>query len=321
MGQRQSNMAKKIKVALLAGGISNEREISLKTGKQIYRALDKNKYEIFRYDLKTDLKKFLRDGLGKKFNLVFPALHGTGGEDGRLQGLLDIIGIPYVFSDCLASALAMDKHKTKIIAAAAGLKTAPELIISQAEKYNREKMIRKMGLPLVIKPVASGSSVGMSIVKDKKDLPRALVKAFSYDTDVMVEKFIAGRELTVAVIGRGKEIKALPVIEIIPQVSDWFDYRAKYEVGGSQEICPAQIPAGTQSKIQNLSLNIFKAVGCRDVARADFIWSAVDNELYFIEINTIPGMTAISLVPQAAQAAGMKFSKFLDKLIDRALKN
>ncbi|MDD5291333.1 MAG: D-alanine--D-alanine ligase [Patescibacteria group bacterium] len=308
----------KIKIALLSGGRGGEREISLKTGEQIYKALDKEKYQIFKFDPKNNLGKFFSDALKKKFDLIFPALHGPFGEDGKLQGLLDILGIPYLFSGCLASALAMNKYKTKVIAGKEGILMAPDILIRKNEKYSLDKIIKKLSLPIVVKPSELGSSVGMSIAKTKKELEEGIRTAFRYDREVLLEKFIKGRELTVPVMGNNPP-RALPVIEIIPKVSTWFDYRAKYEVGGSEEVCPAKIPARIRAEAQSQALAAYKAIGCKDLARVDFIWQKGSDKLCFLEINTIPGMTATSLVPQAAKAAGLPFSKFLDKLISQAL--
>jgi len=312
-------MPKKIKIALLAGGWAGEREISLKTGEQIYKALDKKKYQVFKYDPKNDLGKFFSDALKKKFNLIFPALHGPFGEDGKLQGLLDILGIPYLFSGCLPSALAMNKYKTKVIVEKEGIIMARDILIKKKEKYNLDKIIKKLSLPIVIKPSELGSSVGMSIAKTKKELEKGIRTAFRYDREVLLEKFIKGRELTVPIMGNNPA-RALPVIEIIPRVSTWFDYKAKYEVGGSEEICPARIPEKIKNKIQTISLEVYKIIGCKDLVRVDFIWQKGSDKLYFLEINTIPGMTATSLVPKSAKAAGMTFSQFLDKLIGQSLK-
>ena len=311
----------KLKIALLSGGISGEREVSLKTGEQIYNVLDQQKYEIFKYDSKTDLKQFFLDAIEKKFDLVFPALHGPFGEDGKLQGMLDMIGAAYVFSGCLASALAMNKNKTKIIAKDARLNVITYVVIYKNEEYDIDEIINKLSLPIVVKPIELGSSVGMSIAKDKQELKQGIEKAFKYDKEVMLEKFVKGRELTVAVMGNERSAKALPVIEIIPKVSGWFDYKAKYEVGGSEEICPAEIPDELRDRAQTMAIKIFKAIGCKDLARADFIWSVDDDKLYFLEINTIPGMTETSLAPQAAKAAGMEFGEFLDRLIENTFKS
>lgn len=312
----------KIKIALLSGGISGEREVSLKTGEQIYNALDKKKYIIYKYDPKTDLKRFFLDAAGKKFDLVFPALHGPFGEDGRLQGMLDMIGVPYVFSGTLASALAMDKHKTKIIAKNGGLIVAKDIILNKPSgrgktEYDLKKIIGELSFPAVIKPVELGSSVGASIANNMKELEKGIALAFKHGGRIMLEQYIAGRELSVAVIGDEQKAKPLPVIEIIPKISSWFDYKAKYEAGGSREVCPAEIPDNVKNKAQKFAVKIFKLIGCKDAARADFIWSKKNNKIYFLEINTIPGMTQTSLAPQAAKAAGMDFSEFLDKLIKK----
>lgn len=254
-----------------------------------------------------------------KIDLVFPIGHGAYVEDGKIQGMLDMLGIPYLFSGTLSSALAMNKQKTKLVARNAGLKVAKEVIPQKNKKYNQDKIIRKLGLPIVVKPIESGSSVGMSICGEEKHLGKAIEKAFEYSTEVMLEQFIAGRELTVAVMGNERP-KALPVVEIIPKVSDFFSYEAKYQSGGSDEICPADIPEVVRKKVQRYATKIFKALDCRDLARADFIWNESSGKIYFLEINTIPGMTSTSLAPKAAKAAGLTFSQFLDKLIQLGIK-
>jgi len=187
------------------------------------------------------------------------------------------------------------------------------------KKYKTEKIIKKLNLPVVVKPIELGSSVGISVSKTEEELKNAISKALEYNEEVLLEQFIEGRELTVAVFGN-KSPKALPVIEIIPKVSTFFDYKAKYQTGGSEEVCPAQVPEDIRKKVQKYAVKIFKVLSCRDLARADFILSKNDGKLYFLEINTIPGMTATSLAPQAAKAAGMEFSEFLDKLISEAMK-
>ncbi|MEA1926423.1 MAG: D-alanine--D-alanine ligase [Patescibacteria group bacterium] len=304
----------KIKLALLSGGISDEREVSLNTGKQIFNALDKKKYEIFQYNPKTDLRKFFLDALNKKFNIVFPALHGPFGEDGKLQGMLDMIGVPYVFSGCLASALAMNKSQTKAIAWSVGINTANSVVLEKADK-NR---LDQFGFPIVIKPIELGSSIGMAVAKNKKELKDGISRAFKFSKKVMLEQYIQGRELTVAVMGN-RQARALPVIEIIPKNSKWFNYGTKYEIGATEKICPAKISFEARDMVQKIAIKIYKALGCEDVARADFIWNEKSGKFYFLEINTIPGMTETSLVPQAARTAGMEFSDFLDKLIKGAI--
>lgn len=288
--------------AVKEGGISIEQSQNLVTASQEGR----------------ELEKFAEgDTGGNKIDLVLPIVHGPYVEDGKLQGMLEMLGIPYVFSGTLASALSMNKFKTKLIAKKAGLIIAKDMVIGK--KYKTEKIIKKLNLPAVVKPIELGSSVGISIAKNEEELKNAIDDALKYGNEVLLEQFIEGRELTVAVMGN-KSPKALPVIEIIPKVSTFFDYKAKYEAGGSEEVCPADISDEVRKKVQKYAVKIFKALGCRDLARADFILSENDGKLYFLEINTIPGMTATSLAPQSAKAAGMEFSDFLDKIIFEAMK-
>ena len=180
-----------------------------------------------------------------------------------------------------------------------------------------EKIGAEFGFPIVIKPIELGSSVGTSIAKDLAELEAGVNQAFEYGKEVILEQFIKGRELTVAVMGN-KTLKALPVIEIIPKAYAWFDYKAKYEAGATDEVCPANIPDEIRDMVQDYAIKAFQTVGCKDLARADFIWDEQSKKIYFLEINTIPGMTATSLAPQAAQAAGMEFGEFLDKLISES---
>lgn len=347
----------KLKIGLIFGGKSGEHEVSLKSAKEVWDNLDQEKYDIVpiaitkkgkwligdkgREYMQSNLPQagsaggvsieqsegmeerwnfsnFFEGDADQKFDLILPIGHGTYIEDGKLQGMLDMLDMPYVFSGTLASALAMNKQKTKLVAKNAGLKVAKEIIVNKNKKYNVEKIIAKIGLPVVVKPLESGSSVGMSICKEKSGLENAINTAFEYSNEVMLEQFIKGRELTVAVMGNEKP-KALPVIEIIPKVADFFSYEAKYQAGGSDEICPADIPEDIRKKVQRYALKIFKAVGCQDLARADFIWNGESNNLYFLEINTIPGMTGASLTPKAAKASGLTFPQFLEKLIKLAI--
>lgn len=267
-----------------------------------------------------DLSNFQEGDLGgQPIDLVLPIGHGQYLEDGKLQGMLDMLGIPYVFSGTLASALAMNKHLTKIIAQTVGLTICPDLILNSNAQVDLDKIIADFGLPLVVKPVELGSSVGISIPKTKAELEVALTNAFKQANSIMVEKYIKGRELTCGILGN-EQPESLPVVEIIPKVSEFFDYKAKYEVGGSEEVCPAKIPENIRNQVQKQSVAIFQAIGCADLARVDFIWDEETDQLYFLEINTIPGMTQTSLVPQEAKAQGLEFSQFLDTLITEALK-
>ena len=245
-------------------------------------------------------------------DVVFLALHGTYGEDGRVQGLLDLAGISYTGSGVLASALGMDKEMIKRIFKSEKIPTPKYFIFTK----NNHVSLKKTKFPCVVKPVAQGSSLGVTIVQSPGMLKKAIKKALELGPRVMVEDFVEGREITAAVLGNEKP-QALPLIEIKPKISKFFDYKAKYEVGGSEEICPAQIPSAVAKKIQALAIKIHTRLSCRGVTRTDFILNG--SQPYALEINTLPGMTKTSLVPQAAEAAGIKFSELLDKLMELAM--
>lgn len=304
---------KKLKIALLYGGFSTEREISIKTGKKIAENLDKKKYQVFLFDPKTELKKFINAVQEKKIDLVFPALHGLLGEDGTVQGLLEIFGLPYVFSGVLASALAMDKDMTKKVLETKNILMPRHIIL---DKDYGASDLKNIKAPLVVKPIDQGSSIATFIIKKEKELGKAVKEVLKTGSRAMVEEFIDGREITATVLGNKKPY-ALPLIEIKPKVSHFFDYRAKYEPGASDEICPAPINKKLTKKIQEQAVRIHCIFGCRGVTRSDFIIK--NDKPYFLEINTIPGMTETSLVPLAAATAGLSFSELLDKLIGLAL--
>ena len=302
----------KLTVALLSGGVSSEREVSLHSGEQVYDALDKDKYDILRYDPQSDLARLVQDAA--RIDMALIILHGPFGEDGTIQGMLDLLDIPYQGSGVLGSALAMNKVVTKQLYEKAGLPVPPYTVYHKHETVDAEQCAAEYGLPLVVKPVEAGSSVGMSIVKSAADLQDALNMAGEFDNTILVESFIAGTELTAGVIGN-ENLEALPLIEIIPDKShEFFDYEAKYTAGATQEICPARIDAKLTQKAQQYANIAHQALFCMGYSRTDMILK--DNDLYVLETNTIPGMTATSLYPQAAQAAGMNFSQVLDRLIE-----
>src|SRR3989339_758783 len=265
-----------------------------------------------------NLSGFMEGEISGGIDLVLPILHGAYGEDGRIQGMLDMLGIPYVFSGVLAHALAMDKPRAKIVVKNAGVPVVAEYLLAERNNHDLDEVIKKLSLPLVVKPADLGSSVGITIAKDKKSLEKGIERARKYGRAVMLERYIAGREFTVTIMGDDAP-ETLPIIEIIPKISEFYDYEAKYEEGGSEHICPALIPDSVGHKMQDYAIKAFKAIGCKDLARVDLIWSRDDNEVYFIELNTIPGMTATSLAPEAARATGLEFSDFLDKLISGAI--
>ncbi len=305
----------KLTVALLAGGISSEREVSLNSGEQVFDALDKRKYDIRRYDPQFDLAQLVQDAA--EIDIALIILHGPFGEDGTVQGMLDLLNIPYQGSGVLGSALAMNKVVTKQLYEKAGLPVPPYDVLNRGETVDAETCVAEFGLPLVVKPVEAGSSVGMSIVKSADDLGGALDLAGEFDDTILIESFIEGTEITVGVIGNNK-LEALPLIEIIPDKShEFFDYEAKYTAGISQEIFQARIADELTQKAQEYALLAHQALFCKGYSRTDMILK--DDEMYVLETNTIPGMTATSLFPQAAQQAGMSFSQVLDKLIELVL--
>jgi len=304
---------KKLSIAILYGGFSEEAGISIKTGKKIAENLDKKKYQVFLFNPKTELGKFIKAVNAKKIDLAFPALHGPFGEDGKIQGLLEILGLPYVFSSVLASSLAMDKERTKKI-----LKTEKILMPRSVaiEKNYHEDVLGKIKWPVVVKPIFQGSSFGVFVARHRKELEAAIRNAFKFGAELMIEDYIKGREITAAVLGN-KEPQALPLIEIRPRGAEFFDFQSKYEPGASDEICPAPISEKLSKKIQEQAVRIHKVLGCRGITRSDFIIK--EGQSYFLEINTIPGMTETSLVPLSAAIAGLSFPRLLDKLITLAL--
>jgi len=306
---------KKIRLALLSGGVSSEREVSLNSGKQVFEALDKNKYDIAMYDPKTDLEKLVIDA--ESIDAALIILHGPFGEDGTVQGLLDLLDIPYQGAGVLGSAMAMNKLVAKRLYDGAQVPTPPYLSFTMNEKIDASQLVEALGLPLVVKPACAGSSVGMTIVKEEKDLENAIQLGFGNDDCIIIEKYIKGIELTCGVLGN-IDLEALPVIEIIPgEGHEFFDYKAKYVAGETQEICPARIDEDTTNNVQKLAVKAHKALFLKGYSRTDFILS--NGELTVLETNTIPGMTATSLYPQSAQAAGYTFTELLDKLIQLSI--
>jgi D-alanine-D-alanine ligase len=307
---------KKIKVALLAGGASTEREVSLAGAVGFEEAINQDKYELSRYDPKTDLGLLARDA--GSIDVAFILLHGTYGEDGTVQGYLDLLGIPYQGSDVLGSALAMDKNMAKILYRLNGLPVAEWEMAVTADMENPKRLLETLKFPLVIKPVREGSSLGMSVARNIEELKEGIGLAFGHDSQVMVEQFVKGREITVGVLGND-DLVPLPLIEIIPgDEFTFFDYEAKYQEGASQEICPADVDATIAEKAQEFAVAAHNALQLRGYSRTDMMLTA-DGSLYILETNTIPGMTLTSLLPQAANEHGLNFSELIDKLLQLAL--
>ena len=350
------------------GGISSERDISLSTGRQILESLDPGKYEAFGVDaalLPGSSRTLLRgaeseistvaearDALAKSNKLVSMdrivsmdsglrpdvvviALHGKFCEDGTVQGMLDLLGIPYTGSGVLASALAMDKSMTKKVLAADGIpvpesvdftvrgrnapdeqgRNAPDEQVFRWDEAGVAGRVASIGYPVMVKPSRQGSTIGMTKVNVPGALNTAIKEAAAYDEQIIVERFVAGTELTVGVLGNDQPV-ALPVIEIVP-AHEYYDYESKYAPGGSEHIIPARISDAQTAQAQEIALKAFRSLGCRGMARVDLIIGS--DGMCVLEVNTIPGMTPTSLLPEAAKAVGISFGRLLDMLIEFAL--
>jgi D-alanine-D-alanine ligase len=333
-----------LKIAVLLGGTSAERDVSLVTGRGIARALadkghrvsaidcafgdqlvtdwETDSSEIIRVDhsdienrkseLNKNLLKTLDFLIKEKFDVTFIALHGGYGENGQLQAALDLIKMPYTGSQALASGLGMDKNLSKILFQKAGVPTAPWSIFT-SKQLVAEKTIENLGLPLAIKPNDQGSTVGLTIVKHAEELEQAIEKAFQFGKTVMAEKFIPGREMTVSML----DGRPLPIIEIIPE-HGIYDYECKYQNGKSQYVVPAKIEENVTDLLRDYAIKAYRILDCRHYARVDF--RLQDNKLPFcLEVNSLPGMTPTSLVPKAAKAVGINFPDLVEKIIYLAL--
>jgi D-alanine-D-alanine ligase len=304
-----------LRVALLAGGKSGEREVSLAGAKGVESALNPDKYQVKRYDPATDMARLAAEAAD--LDVAFILLHGRFGEDGTVQGFLDLLGLPYQGSGVLGSALAMDKDCAKTLYRVHGLPVSAWRMASPTDAATPERLLTNLTLPLVVKPVRQGSSLGMSIAHTPAELGVAISRAFTYDGEVMVEEYVKGREITVGVIGND-ELTPLPLVEIVPgQDHPFFDYQAKYQAGASKEICPADLPEAVSRQAQEYALTAHRALKLRGYSRTDMIVS--DSGLIVLETNTIPGMTPTSLLPQAAAAAGLPFAALLDRLLELAM--
>lgn len=345
-------MPDKLKVAVLMGGNSAERQVSLATGRQILNSLDPEKYTVYALDTASG-QKFLPDmvqadralatlttaenepvtalaqlpqvEVSARPDVVFIALHGPGGEDGTVQGFLEVLGIPYTGSGVLASALAMDKVRCKAMLATENIIMPPDMVF---EKWDRERVRRaardvehNLGWPVVVKPSRQGSTYGCTVVDGPEKLAEALSDAFRYDDTALVEQKVEGTEITVAVLGNRDPLSALPVVEIVPP-NGFFDYESKYsqESGkAAEEIVPARIPDSVAEEAKDIAVRCHRILGCRGMSRTDMF--VTEDDIVTLEVNTIPGMTPTSLLPKAAKAAGIDFPNLLDGLIKLALEN
>lgn len=300
-------MSKFGKVAVLMGGRSAEREISLKSGAMVLGALKKSGIDAHAFDPR-DLG--LEQLLAQHFDRVFIALHGRFGEDGTVQGALEYLGIPYTGSGVMASALAMDKWRTKLLWQAAGIPTPPYELLSQGSDF--AGVGERLGLPLMVKPAREGSSIGMSKVTSIEKIATAFELAAQYDQTIIAERFIQGVELTAAVL----DDEPLPLIRLeTPRV--FYDYQAKYFADDTRYICPCGLPPSQERAVQDQALAAFRLLGCSGWGRVDLMLDA-DGSPYFLEMNTIPGMTDHSLVPMAARARGIPFEDLVMRILESA---
>lgn len=303
-----------IKVALLSGGSSGEREISLASGEGAKGALEEAGFAVTMLDPanKADLVQLINGN----FDVAFLTTHGRKGEDGTIQGFLEMVGLPYIGSGIQASAIAMDKIKSKVFYELADIPTAPAMYLGRGEAYDPQDIVDTLGSHCVVKPATEGSSLGVEIVEGSEALGAAIEQAFTFDSQVLVESYVSGTEITVAVLGND-DLTALPVIQIVPKNAS-YDFESKYAPGGSEHLCPAPLDELITAKVQDYAKLAHKALGCAGVSRTDFIIDS-EGEAWVLETNTIPGMTATSLLPDAARAAGISFPELCVKLVEYAL--
>jgi D-alanine-D-alanine ligase len=306
---------KKKKIAVLMGGKSGEREVSLRSGKRVLESLKSQGFKAISIDPDDKIIDKLKKN---KIDIAYIVLHGTYGEDGTIQGLLEHFGIPYTGSKILASALAMDKVAAKKIFEASKVPTPKYIVIDPDGDINEQcdRVKRTFPFPLVVKPHSEGSSLGVSIVKDKEKLKKIVTDTVKKFRNVFIEEFIKGKEVTVGVIGIGDGTTALPILELKPK-NEFYDFEAKYTAGGTDFILPAKLPKGLYEKVQGTALAAHKALGCYGLSRVD-IMVASDNSPYVTEVNTIPGMTDLSDLPAEAKCAGISFDELVVKILESA---
>ena len=323
-------MTRKLNIALLAGGDSSEREIALQSAAQIAQALDPAKYDITLIDLRgrdwhytapdgrewqVDKNDFSLtvDGSRREFDYALIIIHGTPGEDGHLQGYLEMMGIPFSSCSMTSSVITFDKVTTKRTLAGRGINLAREHFLRRGEKWDAESIASDLGLPLFVKPNASGSSFGVTKVCAAAELPSAIEKAFTESAEVLVEECIAGREMGCGVMIAGGKEYLFPITEIVSK-KEFFDYEAKYTAGFSDEITPADIAPEVRAELNRMTLEAYRTCRCSGVVRVDFIVTP-EGKPYFIELNSIPGMSAGSIVPKQVRAMGMTLGELYDLVI------
>lgn len=300
------------KIAVLMGGTAAERDISLQTGQAVLQALQNKELDVIGIDTCED---FLPRLSQENIQRVFIALHGRGGEDGRLQGCLESINLPYTGTGVLGSALGMDKHRCKQLWAGAGFPTPKAMLLHADSDW--AQVISDLGLPLMVKPASEGSSVGMSLVEHADELKTAWQQAAEYDSCVMAERYIKGQEYTAAMLLLNGKLQALPLIKLEAQ-RKFYDFVAKYQADDTRYLCPCGLDTTQEQALQSLCLQAFQAVGGSGWGRVDFMIDE-SGKAWLLEVNTVPGMTSHSLVPMAAKAIGLSFDDLVVKILDTSL--
>ena len=303
------------RIAILSGGNSSEAKVSRNSGQAIETAL----LEIYREVRQIELdKKIVPNLLSFNPDVIFPALHGPPGEDGTVQGMLEILGFPYVGSGVKSSAVAMDKILAKQVFKGAGLPLANHVIADQEIETSEllKNITSNLGTSICIKPPNQGSALGVTLISREEDIEMALNNAFKFASKVLVEERVFGREVTVGLIDTEKGVKAFPIIEVTTPEDAWYDYEHRYTAGLSTHVVPAKISSKLSVDIKNCAIEAHKSLGCRDLSRADFILRG--DEFFLLEVNTLPGMTSTSLYPEGAESFGLQFPQLLNHLINRA---
>ena len=304
-------MSELLRVGVIRGGISTEKEVSMNTGKEIIKNLNRDKYEVFDVVINSEKEVFekLKD---LNLSFVYIALHGAFGEDGRIQAILESLGIPYSGSGVMTSALCMDKELTKKIVETYGVRTAKGICIREGEQADFQEIKEKLGDRVIVKPNSGGSSIGVSFVENEKEFAKALKLVYTMDKEALVEEVLTGTEISVPIING----KVYPTLKIEAVAGDYFDYKSKYSDGGAREFV-FEFEKKIQDEIDKFAYDSYHAVKCEGFARVDFM--VVGDKPYFMEVNTLPGMTAASLLPKSTASKGYDYTQTLDLLIDSSI--
>ncbi|MFB6454811.1 D-alanine--D-alanine ligase [Chitinophaga sp. Hz27] len=323
-------------IALVAGGYSGEYVISVQSAVTIENNLDSSKYAVYKvvvtregwthtaadgkiYEIDKNDFSLLIDGNKIKFDCVFIGIHGTPGEDGRLQGYFEMLGIPYTSCGMVTSALTFNKsYCNKVVAALNVVNVSKSAHIFSNQPYDVKDILQQLRLPVFVKPAEGGSSIGMSKVKTAEELQPAIDKAFKEDSQILIEEFIKGRELTIGLYRTGNDLHVLPITEIV-STKEFFDFEAKYTPGVTNEITPAPVPENIKNLVQQTASKLYHMLNCRGIVRIDFIWDEANDKLFFLEANTMPGQSENSLVPQQVRAAGKTLKEFYGALVEEAM--